>query len=103
MCRFDISDVSTIAKICKNNIQFLLIILCVGRTVAIRLSRSGDYDLFLQLAVEAALDWVYYEFSDRVRLSVIPTSTSTTKIASLMASTNCYISYADAMMYSCFS
>ena len=43
----------------------------------IRLERSGDYDLFLQLAVEAAFDWVFYASSNFVRLSVIPTSKST--------------------------
>ena len=53
--------------------------ICVGRTVAIRLSRSGDYEVFLQLAVEAALDWVFYESSNLVRLSVIPTGMSANK------------------------
>ena len=45
-----------------------------GRTVMIRLSRSGDYSLLLELAVEAAFDWVYFAADDLIRLSVIPTS-----------------------------
>ena len=45
-----------------------------GRTVTIRLSRSGDYSLLLELAVEVAFDWVYYAANDFIQLSVIPTS-----------------------------
>lgn len=40
----------------------------------VRLSRSGDYNRFLQSAVEAAFDWVYFAEANAVRLSVIPTS-----------------------------
>ena len=41
----------------------------------IRLSRSSDYSLLLELAVEVAFDWVYFAAADLIRLSVIPTST----------------------------
>ena len=40
----------------------------------IRLSRSGDYSLLLELAVEVAFDWVYFAASNLIQLSVIPTS-----------------------------
>ena len=46
----------------------------------IRLSRSSDYSLLLELAVEAAFDWVDFAASDLIRLSVIPTSTYITII-----------------------
>ena len=46
-----------------------------GRTVQISLSRQRDYNPFLQLAVQAAFDWVFYEADGVIRLSVIPTST----------------------------
>ena len=42
--------------------------------MTISLSRSDDYSLLLELAVEAAFDWVYYAANDFIQLSVIPTS-----------------------------
>ena len=45
-----------------------------GRTVQVRLPSGSNYNQFLQLAVQAAFDWVFYESTNSVRLSVIPTS-----------------------------
>jgi hypothetical protein len=58
-------------------IMLLLSLMCVniaGRTVEIQLSSGSSYNEFLQLAVQSAFDWVFYWQSNRVRLSVIPTS-----------------------------
>jgi len=47
-----------------------------GRSVSVKLSSHSrhHYNQFLRFAVKAGFDWVYYESSNRVRLSVIPSS-----------------------------
>ena len=45
-----------------------------GRSVQVRLQSGSDYNQFLQLAVQAAFDWVAFNRSNLVTLSVIPTS-----------------------------
>ena len=46
----------------------------IGRSVQVRLSSGSDYNQFLQMAVQAAFDWVAFNQSNLVTLSVIPTS-----------------------------
>ena len=48
---------------------------CSGRTVRVQVP-ADRVSTFLTLAVQAAVDWVYYESEDFVRLSVIPDSKS---------------------------
>ncbi len=48
----------------------------IGRTISIRLQdgNDGDYSALLTAAIDSKFDWVFYENSNTVRLSVIPSS-----------------------------
>ena len=45
-----------------------------GRTVRVRVHDTSQISKFLKNAVQAAFDWVFYDNSQYVRLSVIPDS-----------------------------